>query len=114
MLNYERRFKEEILTITPYLHCIHELARAYRRHLQGYLKRIIKVSFRKIDIDVFIEGAVQADKDLRNKIVPKRIGHPIQESNSSQEVERPICELLLEDDEGLSFTLVPKGRKLRE
>ena len=64
-----------------------------------------------MDIDAFIEGAVQADEDLRNKRVPKLIGHPIQESNSSQEVEGPDCELLIEEDKGSSFTPMPKKKK---
>ena len=111
VLDYAHRFKEEILSVAPYSQCVHELARTFRRHLPGYLRRIVKVPFGKMDIDAFIEGAVQADEDLRNKRVPKLIGYPIQESNSSQEVEGPDCELLIEEDKGSSFTPMPKRKK---
>ena len=45
VLDYAHRFKEEILSIATYSQCVHELPRAYRRHLPGYLRSIIKVLF---------------------------------------------------------------------
>ena len=113
VLNYTRRFKEEIISIVLYSQYIHELAKAYQRHLPIYRRRIIKVPFGKIDVGAFIRGTVQANEDLRNKIIPRCVGHPTQESNLSQEKEGPEYKLRSEEDEGSSFTPMPKRKKVK-
>ena len=105
---YAERFKEEIFRLAPYNQCVHELARVFRRHFLGYLKRIVRVPLREVEIYQFIRDTLQANEDLRNKRNPRQVGRPAQESESSEDIPEHI--LLDEEEEYASPSPKKKTR----
>ena len=68
---YVQRFKKKIMTITSFHQYVHELARAFQRHLYLYIKAFVTIPFGELDIDVFLERVLQTDGNLKHKKFPR-------------------------------------------